>query len=104
MKKYIVLALCVVVLVIVLAGQAVAQPEISSYTAGKNHQQQPGQVNSVLPDEHQKNAQISETPSPVIWFGLIISLFGAVVFWASVLWMARRRPQREFGHIRKISF
>ncbi len=108
MKKYIVLALCVAVLSIVLASQVLAQPEINSTITGKNHPQQPGQgsvhVNSALPDANQNNAQMSETPRPEIWFGLIISLVGAAVFWLSVLWMGRRRAYKNIGHIKKISF
>ncbi len=40
-----------------------------------------------------KNDQASVPAQPMIWYGLLASLAGTVVFWSSVLIMARRRAR-----------
>jgi hypothetical protein len=97
MKKYIFLFLCAAVLVLGIVHQAAAQPELNRVSASASRQQHDRDsvlLFSTSPGEIQPDSQMSDGIQPEIWFGLAISLFGALVFWSSVLWMSRRRAYR----------
>lgn len=93
--KYLFLVLCFALLAIGFYQIASAQPKTIPNTAGANSQQPLNGVslssNSAEPAGVQENIPMRLPVQPATWFGLAASLSGAVVFWMSVMWMAKRR-------------
>lgn len=66
--KFLFVILCMVLLVLGIVQQAGAQPV-----------------------ETDPEGEVSLTVQPGVWYGLVASLVGTIVFWSSVVLMARRR-------------
>ena len=74
---------------------ATAQPKGIPNTAGETEQRPVNQVSAYFHSnafrQVRDDALTSVQSTPATWFGLVASLFGALLFWMSVMWIARRR-------------
>ena len=89
------LVMCIFALVFGVIQQASAQPAETATAAGANLQQQLDRVSSFLssdePGGFLGEYQMSEPTQLGIWFGLAITLAGTLIFWMSVIMLARRK-------------
>jgi hypothetical protein len=95
--KILFLVVCITALILGGFQRATAQPAetAAKVEAGANHQQQLDRVSSFLssnePGGFLGEYKMSVSAQPGIWFGLAATLSGTLVFWSSVIMLARRR-------------
>ena len=92
--KVLFIAMCAALLALGVIYVATAQPKEIPNTAGTSIQKPLEQVSVFLSsrklDEVREDVFISLPATPGTWFGLAASLAGTMLFWLSVMHMARR--------------